>query len=162
MRGVAADIQLPPTFASSIRQRIERGGEKIWRLEDFRDLPFSAAAQTLSRLTRQGLLERLSKGTYYRSRETMFGKSRPNSSALRQLASRHAPIFPAGIAAANLLGFSTQTAGQPYAATGGMGASVRSRCRAARLSAQHRKAQRVDTGKNDQQNARAYVRGRSL
>jgi hypothetical protein len=117
MRGVAADIQLPPTFASSIRQRIERGGEKIWRLEDFRDLPFSATAQTLSRLTRQGLLERLSKGTYYRSRETMFGKSRPNPSALRQLASRHAPIFPAGIAAANLLGFSTQTAGQPEVAT---------------------------------------------
>jgi hypothetical protein len=38
-----------------VRQRIERGGEKLWRLEDFRDLPFTAVAQALSRLTRQGI-----------------------------------------------------------------------------------------------------------
>jgi hypothetical protein len=105
---------------SSIRQRIERGGERLWRYEDFRDLPFTAVAQALSRLTRQGILERLSKGVYYRTRETTFGKSRPNPTAIQRLASRHKTVFPSGIAAANLLGFTTQTAKQEEVATSAM------------------------------------------
>ena len=93
-----------------VRQQIERGGEWLWRLDDFRNLPFEAVAQALSRLTRQGRLERLSKGVYYSTRQTAFGKSRPNPTALQKLASRRKGVFPAGIAAANLLGFTTQTA----------------------------------------------------
>ena len=91
-----------------VRQRIERGGEHLWRFEDFRDLPFSAVAQALSRLTRKGAIERLSKGVYYRSRETVFGKSKPNPAAIRSLASHRKTLFPSGMAAANLLGFTTQ------------------------------------------------------
>ena len=49
-------------FGSSVSQRVEGAGERLWRLADFRDLPFEAVAQTLSRMTRQGTLERLSKG----------------------------------------------------------------------------------------------------
>ena len=45
-----------------VRERIAGSGEPLWRLEDFRDLPFTAVAQVLSRLTRTGKLERLSKG----------------------------------------------------------------------------------------------------
>src|SRR5207302_8053186 len=67
-----------------VRQRIERGGERLWRFEDFRDLPFMAVVQALSRLARDGTIERLSKGVYYRTRETTFGKSRPNPAAIRQ------------------------------------------------------------------------------
>ena len=93
-----------------VRQQIERGGERLWRLDDFRNLPFEAVAQALSRLTRQGRLERLSKGVYYSTRQTAFGKSRPNPAAIQKLASRRKGVFPAGIAAANLLGFTTQTA----------------------------------------------------
>src|SRR5260370_13791447 len=85
------------------RQRIERGGERVWRLEDFRDLPFTAVAQALSRLARRGAIQRLSKGIYYRPRETPFGKSRPNPAAIQKLAARRKTIFPARIAAANLL-----------------------------------------------------------
>src|SRR6266436_5205134 len=95
-----------------IRRRIEAEGERLWRLEDFADLPFSAVAQALSRLTRDGRLERLSKGVYYRTRQTAFGKSRPNPAAIQKLASRRKSVFPSGIAAANLLGFTTQTAGR--------------------------------------------------
>jgi len=91
-----------------VRQQIERGGERLWKLEDFRDRPFAAVAQALSRLTRQGRLERLSKGVYYRTRDTSFGKSRPNPSAIQRLASRRKSVFPSGIAAASLLGFSTR------------------------------------------------------
>jgi hypothetical protein len=93
-----------------IRRRIEAGGERLWRLEDFADLPFTAVAQALSRLTRDGRLERLSKGVYYSTRQTAFGKSRPNPAAIQKLASRRKSVFPSGIAAANLLGFTTQTA----------------------------------------------------
>ena len=112
-----------PTHASArpisglIRQRIERSGERLWRLEDFRDLPFAAVAQALSRLTHRGALERLSKGVYYRHRETAFGKSRPNPAAIQKLAASRKSIFPSGIAAANLLGFTTQSFSQGEIAT---------------------------------------------
>src|ERR1700733_11959167 len=102
-----------------VRQRIERGGERLLRFEDFRDLPFSAVAQALSRLTRAGVIERLSKGVYYRSRPTAFGKSRPNPAAIGNLASKQKTIFPAGVAAANLLGFTTQNATRGEIATSG-------------------------------------------
>jgi len=100
-----------------VRRRIERAGERLWRLEDFSDLPFAAVAQSLSRLTREGTLERLSKGVYYSSRPTTFGKSLPSPAAIRQLASRRKTVFPSGIAAANLLGFTTQTARHSEVAT---------------------------------------------
>jgi hypothetical protein len=101
----------------SVRGRIERGGERIWRFEDFKGVPFPAVAQAFSRLTRQGELARLSKGVYYRSRPTALGQSLPNSAALRHLAARRRPVFPAGLAAANLLGFTTQHARRSEVAT---------------------------------------------
>jgi hypothetical protein len=107
----------PRRITGLVRRRIERGGERLWRLEDFRDLPFSAVAQALSRMAREGGVERLSKGVYYRNRETVFGKSRPNPTAIRSLASRRKTLFPSGIAAANLLGFTTQMAKQGEIAT---------------------------------------------
>jgi hypothetical protein len=103
--------------ARLVRQRIERGGEHLWRFDDFRDLPFPAVAQALSRLTRSGTIDRLSKGVYYRTRQTTFGKSRPNPAAMQKLASRRKTVFPAGIAAANLLGFTTQSAARSEVAT---------------------------------------------
>jgi len=102
---------------ASVRQRIEHGGERLWQLEDFRDLSFAAVAQALSRLKREGTLERLSKGVYYRTRDTAFGKSRPNPTTIQKLAAKHKTVFPSGIAAANLLGFTTQTAGRSEVAT---------------------------------------------
>jgi len=104
-------------ITSTIRDRVDRGGERLWRLEDFRDLPFTAAAQALSRLTRQGKLERLSKGVYYCGRQTAFGKSLPNPSTIQKLAARRKTVFPSGISAANLLGFTTQTASRTEIAT---------------------------------------------
>jgi hypothetical protein len=63
------------------------------------------------------MLERLSKGVYYRTRDTAFGKSRPNPTAIQKLASKRKTVFPAGIGAANLLGFTTQTARRGEIAT---------------------------------------------
>jgi hypothetical protein len=103
--------------SSLVRQRVEHGGERLWRYDDFGGLPFTAVAQALSRLTRAGKLERLSKGVYYHQRRTAFGGSRPNPAALHELATRRSSIFPSGIAAANLLGFTTQTANRGEVAT---------------------------------------------
>ena len=114
-RALSSDA--PRRIAARVRQRIERGGERLWRLEDFRDLPFEAVAQALSRLTRQGTIERLSKGVYYRTRETALGKSHPNPAAIQKLASTRKTVYPAGVAAANLLGFTTQTARRAEIAT---------------------------------------------
>ncbi|MBL8827243.1 MAG: hypothetical protein JNM18_09675 [Planctomycetaceae bacterium] len=103
--------------ATLVRQRIESGGERLWRLDDFGDLPFLAVAQALSRLARAKEVERLSKGLYYRGRETSFGRSRPNPAAIRTLAAKQATVFPSGIAAANLLGFTTQNPRRAEVAT---------------------------------------------
>jgi hypothetical protein len=100
-----------------VRQRIEAGGEKLWRLADFRDLPISAVIQALSRLAQQGKIERLSKGVYYRPRHTAFGKSKPNPAQIRELVPKNSTVFPSGIAAANLLGFTTQNAARSEVAT---------------------------------------------
>jgi hypothetical protein len=100
-----------------VRLRLQRGGERLWRLEDFRDLPFAAVAQALSRLARAGVVQRMSKGVYYHSRETAFGKSRPNPMDIRQLARGHRAMFSSGMAAANLLGLSAQTAQRAELAT---------------------------------------------
>lgn len=95
-------------ISSTVRRRVEADGDRLWRLKDFDDMPPSAVAQALSRLSRLGILQRLSKGTYYRSKDTAFGKSLPNPAAVQKLGAEHRPVFPAGISAANLLGFTTQ------------------------------------------------------
>ena len=96
------------------------GGDRLWRFEDFEGLPFTAVAQALSRLTRAGTIERLSKGVYYRARQTALGKSRPNPAAIRKLAGKRTTLFPAGIAAAGLLGFTTQNPKRSEIATTGL------------------------------------------
>src|SRR3990167_4002185 len=104
--------------AAVVRCRIKNGGEHLWRFEDFTDQPFPAVAKALSRLAKNGTIERLSKGTYYRTSHTAFGKSQPNFATLQKLALRgDIRLFPSGIAAANLLGFTTQNAKQVELAT---------------------------------------------
>lgn len=102
---------------SRIRKRIEHGGERLWRVDDFRNLSFTAVAQALSRLTREGALERLSKGLYYHTRKTAFGKSNPNPAGILKLAKERKTVLPSGIAAANLLGFTTQVSKKTEVAT---------------------------------------------
>jgi hypothetical protein len=109
----------PRQIASWVRRQVEGGGERLWRFDNFPEVPVSAVAQALSRLARQGVLQRVSKGVYYRPRETALGKSVPNPAAVQKLATARRTIFPAGIAAANLLGFTTQTAGRGEVATSG-------------------------------------------
>ncbi len=104
-------------IARLVRKRIEQGGERLWRHQDFGDLPITPVARTLSRLAERGMIERLSKGVYYHARSTSFGKSLPNPAAVQKLASDQKRVFPSGVAAANLRGFTTQTAGRNEVST---------------------------------------------
>lgn len=103
--------------ADRVRRAIEAGGERIWTVQDFQGLPFPAVTQTLSRLTRRGEIQRIGKGLYYKPRQTPFGTSRPNPRLLRSIAARDHSVFPAGLTAANLLGFSTQVPAREELAT---------------------------------------------
>jgi Family of unknown function (DUF6088) len=102
--------------AKQIRNRIEQEDGKYWRQSDFSELPPFAVSQTLSRLVKAGVLERVSKGLYYRPRTTRFGRSRPSESEIQALPIPQ-KVAPAGISAANLLGFSTQNVAQGEFAT---------------------------------------------
>jgi len=106
--------------AENVRNQIESGGERIWRLDDFENMPFTAVAQALSRLSKQGVIRRISKGLYYRSRQTPFGESKPSPSQLHSLNIQRKEVFPAGNAASNLLGFTTQNAAKIEVATNGL------------------------------------------
>jgi hypothetical protein len=117
MSTAPAKAPRPQNVTRTVRRKIEAGGERAWRFTDFADLPFPAVAQALSRLTRQGELKRLGKGLYFRSRQTAFGPSVPNPTAIRALPVREKGVFPAGVAAANLLGFTTQTPARVELAT---------------------------------------------
>jgi hypothetical protein len=71
--------------------------ETLLRLDDvsirvdcaagFDGMPFTVVAQTLSRLDRKGVIQRIGKGLYDRLRQTTFGPSRPNMSRIRSLVS---------------------------------------------------------------------------
>jgi hypothetical protein len=93
--------------ASTVRRRVEASGDRYWKYSDFADLPPAAVATALSRLTGEGVLQRVGKGVYYRPRQTSLGPSRPAAS--RMVAQTlGATVHPAGLNAANVLGLSTQ------------------------------------------------------
>jgi hypothetical protein len=93
--------------ATKVHRQIESSEDCYWRVSDFSNYPSSAVCKTLSRLTKSGVIERISKGIYYRPRKTMFGVSRPSRTEIRELPIKQV-FHPAGVSAANLLGFTTQ------------------------------------------------------
>lgn len=105
------------SVAENVRKQVEAEGERLWRFTDFENLPFTAVAKILSRLCQQGIIQRLSKGLYYRSQQTVFGSSIPSPNQIYSLGIKRKGVFPAGVAAANLLGFTTQNAAKPEIAT---------------------------------------------
>jgi hypothetical protein len=97
------------TKTESIRQLIQAGGERFWKHQDLSDYPPATIAKTLTQLVKEGTLQRVSKGCYYYARPTRFGRSYPVLSELPHQLTQ-TPVYPAGINAANLLGFTTQNA----------------------------------------------------
>ena len=98
--------------AQTIRDRIDRGGARLWKYSDFASLPPAAVAKSLSRLAQEGYLQRVAKGVYYHPQPTSFGPSTASSSAVAA-GTITAPLYPAGLTGANALGLTTQN---PYRA----------------------------------------------
>ncbi len=117
---VASSRSLSPSRGTTalVRRRIECGGDRLWQFEDFRELPFTAVAQALSRLTRTGAIYRVSKGVYYHSRQTAVGRGKLNPAEIQKITARLKAVFPPGCTAANLLGFTTPNAGNSEIAAG--------------------------------------------
>lgn len=105
-----------PSAAATIRGRIERSGERFWRVADFNDLPPRTVARTLARLAEAGVVERPRNGLYYRSRPTVVGPSIPSTTAVTGH-SVDAPLHASGLSAANVLGLTTQNPARPELAT---------------------------------------------
>jgi hypothetical protein len=95
---------------------VDSGGARYWKHSDFKNLPPSAVATALSRMSRKGELQRIGKGVYYRPVQTSFGPSIAGASAAAAQTLR-APVHPAGLSAANALGLTTQNPGKPILAT---------------------------------------------
>jgi hypothetical protein len=97
------------TQTESIRQLIQAGGERFWHHQDLANYSSATVAKTLTQLVREGVLQRVSKGHYYHPRPTRFGPSQPVLAELPYQMTQ-TPLYPAGVNAANLLGFTTQNA----------------------------------------------------
>jgi hypothetical protein len=103
--------------AAVVLERVLAEGERFWRHGDFGELPASAVATALSRLAREGELQRVGKGVYFRPRMTVLGPSLPSATGAAA-SSLMRPVHPAGLSAANVLGLSTQNpARREYATT---------------------------------------------
>jgi hypothetical protein len=105
-----------PSAAARIRRRMERGGERFWRVSDFNDLPPRTVARTLARLADAGVVERARHGLYYRSRPTVVGPSIPSATAVASHVI-DTPLHAAGLSAANVLGLTTQNPARQELAT---------------------------------------------
>ena len=115
------------TRRSSIMQRVRKQVEALvpGELITYADLglgsdQFAAVAAALSRLYKQGVLQRFSRGTYFRPKETRFGNLQPSqTNVVETLTTKQGR--PAGYASGasvyNQLGFSTQVPGEIVIAT---------------------------------------------
>lgn len=104
------------SVARRVAVRVTEGGERFWKLADFNDLPAGAVARSLSRLSADGQLRRVQRGVYWRGRNTVLGQSVPSAGGVVAAAANFV-MHPAGLAAANHLGLTTQNPMRPELAT---------------------------------------------
>jgi uncharacterized protein DUF6088 len=98
----------PGSIRQEVWKRMESGPERPWHLKDFADLPAAGVNQALSRLCRVGVIVRMQWGVYYQPRLTVPGPNQPDLVRIRRLAARGRRVFLSGMAAANILGFTTR------------------------------------------------------
>jgi Family of unknown function (DUF6088) len=106
----------PTSIASAVRRSVLNGGGRNWTFADFPGVSAGAVAHALSRLAAEGHLQRVKKGVYFRPKQTVLGPSLPGGAAILASTFR-APLHPAGLTAANVLGLTTQNPGRREYAT---------------------------------------------
>lgn len=94
--------------AETVRARVLRSQNRFWAVEEFEGSPDAVNAE-LRRLVRQGELEHLRRGVYWRGAKSRFGMALPRTgSALRRVLGDKEAVGAAEWYATNLLGLSTQ------------------------------------------------------
>jgi hypothetical protein len=93
---------------SSLATRLQDKPGQVVSAITFRDLPPSTAAHALSRLAARGELIRVRRGHYYVPRASRFGPVPPDRLDVALSALGEVRYMPAGVTAANALGFTTQ------------------------------------------------------
>lgn len=102
--------------AHEIRRKIKKGGpDKLWTYSDFSSMPVHAVAATLSRLAKDGMIERVRKGIYYVPKHTRFGSTSadPTEVAKAVFENRGIKWRLSGLPMFNKLGLTTQVSGIP-------------------------------------------------
>ena len=101
------------SVARKVRQKVLRSEDRFWHVEDF-DWSPSAVWDALGRLAEEGELARVRRGTYWRGRQTRWGRSPvPAIAAVREVVGDKEAIGAAGWMAANTVGLSTQVVPTP-------------------------------------------------
>ena len=95
----------------TLRQRIEvLPDDSVLFRSDFPEFHSEFVGETLSELTREGVLVKVAQGIYAKPRRSRFGTVMPSVDKIVQaIAIRdHAEVLPSGMTALNALGLSTQ------------------------------------------------------
>ena len=108
-----ANASRSESVARKVRQKVLRSEHRFWHVEDF-DWSPSAVWDALGRLAEEGELARVRRGTYWRGRQTRWGRSPvPAIAAVREVVGDKEAIGAAGWMAANTVGLSTQVVPTP-------------------------------------------------
>ncbi|GHA81354.1 type IV toxin-antitoxin system AbiEi family antitoxin domain-containing protein [Pontibacter akesuensis] len=102
------------SIMQQVRERIEQAQPgQLLTYADFQvaDSQLEALAAALSRLTKQGVVNRLAKGRYYKPKETVFGSVKPSErEIIKSLSTSKGNIkgYESGLGLYNQLGLTTQ------------------------------------------------------
>src|SRR5919198_4867498 len=94
-------------ISEKISRKIEKGGlDRLWTYSDFRPFPQTAVAAALSRLAKQGVINRIRKGVYYKPKITRFGTTTPDAARVVEAVLKHRGVTAtsSGLPAYNALG----------------------------------------------------------
>jgi hypothetical protein len=101
------------SIARKVRQKVLRSESRFWHVDDF-DWSPTAVWDALGRLAEEGEITRVRRGTYWRGRETRWGRSpAPAIAAVREVVGDKEAVGAAGWMAANTVGLSTQVVATP-------------------------------------------------
>lgn len=108
-----ANTSKAESIAQKVRQKVLRSKDRFWHVDDF-DWSPAAVWDALSRLAEDGEITRVRRGTYWRGRQTRWGRSpTPAIAAVRDVVGDKEAIGAAGWMAANTVGLSTQVVPTP-------------------------------------------------
>ena len=110
----------PRNVTSTVRQRIEASGERVWRMADFSGLSFPPLPRPYLASPARGNFADSGRGFTTDHAKRPSGRACRTRPLILDLPLRQCAVFPVGVAAANMLGFTTQNPARIELATDGL------------------------------------------